>query len=201
MSMTTKSIAEIIKERRSIRKLKKPENLTTEKVNEILKVALYTPSAFSMQSARLILLTGDENTKFWNIVKEEVKKSIPAGQDFAPTEEKLNGFSGGFGTVLYFENKETIKGMQESFPLYAGNFPKWGEQSNGMLQHSVWMLFAAEGIAASLQHYSPLIDERVKKEWNVPESWKLIAQMPFGEADEKTGDRSFLAFEEVVKVY
>ncbi|MDR1959368.1 MAG: hypothetical protein LBQ54_10080 [Planctomycetaceae bacterium] len=35
-------------------------------------------------------------------------------------------------------------------------------------------------MGASLQHYNPLIDEAVRKEWNLPESWQLIAQMPFG---------------------
>ncbi|NFV72581.1 nitroreductase, partial [Clostridium botulinum] len=36
------------------------------------------------------------------------------------------------------------------------------------------------GFGASLQHYNELIEEDVKKEWNIPNNWKLIAQMPFG---------------------
>ena len=39
MSMNSKSIADAIKERRSIRNLKKPENMTKEKIEEILKVS------------------------------------------------------------------------------------------------------------------------------------------------------------------
>ena len=109
MSMNSKSIAETIKERRSIRNLKKPENLTKEKIDEILKTALYTPSAFGMQSARMIVLRGEDNKKLWNIAKEEVKKTLPAGQDFGPTEDKLNGFSNGYGTILFFEEQNTVK--------------------------------------------------------------------------------------------
>ena len=175
MSMNSKSIAEAIKERRSIRNLKKPENLTKEKVEEILKVALYTPSAFGMQSARMVVLTEDENKKFWELAKTEVKKTMPAGQDFRPTEDKLNGF--------------------------AANFPVWAEQANGMLQYAVWLLLHTEGLAASLQHYNPLVDASVKQEWNIPDTWRLRAQMPFGLADETPGDRSFLDFGEVVKFY
>ena len=201
MSMNSKSIADAIKERRSIRNLKKPENLTKEKIEEILKVALYTPSAFSMQSARMIVLTGDENKKLWDIAKAEVKKTLPEGQDFKPTEDKLNGFAAGFGTILFFEEDTTVKNMQDNFSLYADNFPVWAEQANGMLQHSVWMLLHTEGLAASLQHYNPLIDASVKKEWNVPSTWRLRAQMPFGAADEVPGDRKFLDFSEVVKLY
>jgi predicted oxidoreductase (fatty acid repression mutant protein) len=201
MSMNSKSIADAIKERRSIRNLKKPENLTKEKVEEILKVALYTPSAFGMQSARMVVVTGDENKKFWEIAKAEVKKSMPAEQDFKPTEDKLNGFASGYGTILFFEEDSTVKNMQNNFSLYADNFPVWAEQANGMLQHSVWLLLYTEGLAASLQHYNPLVDEKVKEEWNIPGTWRLRAQMPFGLADETPGDRSFLDFEEVVKYY
>ena len=36
------------------------------------------------------------------------------------------------------------------------------------------------GMGASLQHYNPLIDDEVRKAWNLPGDWKLVAQMPFG---------------------
>ena len=144
MSMNSKSIADAIKERRSIRNLKKPENLTKEKIEEILKVALHTPSAFGMQSARMIVVTGDENKKLWDIAKAEVKKTLPEGQDFKPTEDKLNGFASGFGTVMFFEEDTTTKNMQDNFSLYADNFPVWAEQANGMLQYAVWMLLHTE---------------------------------------------------------
>lgn len=201
MSMNSKSIADAIKERRSIRNLKKPENLTKEKVDEILKTALYTPSAFGMQSARMIVLTGEDNKKLWNIAKEEVKKTLPEGQDFKPTEDKLNGFSNGYGTILFFEEEKTVKDMQNNFSLYADNFPAWAEQANGMLQYAVWLLLYTEGLGASLQHYNPLIDNAVKAAWNVSSTWKLRAQMPFGTPDETAGDRSFLPYDEIVKFY
>ena len=73
--------------------------MTKEKIEEILKVALYTPSAFGMQSARMIVVTGDENKKLWDIAKAEVKKTLPEGQDFKPTEDKLNGFAAGFDSL------------------------------------------------------------------------------------------------------
>ena len=201
MSMNSKSIADAIKERRSIRNLKKPENLTKEKLDEILKTALYTPSAFGMQSARMIVLTGEDNKKLWNITKEEVKKTFSEGQDFRPTEDKLNGFSNGYGTILFFEEENTVKGMQDNFLLYADNFPVWAEQANGMLQYAVWLLLYTEGLGASLQHYNPLIDNAVKAAWNVSGTWKLRAQMPFGTPDETAGERSFLPYDEVVKFY
>ena len=40
---------------------------------------------------------------------------------------------------------------------------------------------AEAGIGANIQHYNPVIDERVAKEWNIPTNLVLRAQMPFGE--------------------
>ncbi len=53
-------------------------------------------------------------------------------------------------------------------------------QSAGMLQYAVWTALSTEGMGASLQHYNPIIDAEVAQVFNVPKSWKLIAQMPFG---------------------
>jgi predicted oxidoreductase (fatty acid repression mutant protein) len=70
--------------------------------------------------------------------------------------------------------------MQEQFPRYAENFTGWSRQANGMLQFNVWSNLRGLGIGASLQHYNPVIDEAVAELLEIPESWELIAQMPFG---------------------
>ncbi|GIP37005.1 hypothetical protein J31TS4_02850 [Paenibacillus sp. J31TS4] len=84
-----------------------------------------------------------------------------------------------------------LQGLQEQFPSYKDNFPVWSQQSNGMLQFVVWTSLELEGLGASLQHYNPLIDEKVAAEWNLPESWKLIAQMPFGKPTAEPGEKEF----------
>lgn len=38
-------------------------------------------------------------------------------------------------------------------------------------------------LGAHLQHYNPIIDERVRKEWNVPLNYHLTAQMVFGKIE------------------
>ena len=52
--------------------------------------------------------------------------------------------------------------------------------ANGMMQFAVWTALTDLGLGVNLQHYNPVIDETVKKMFGVPDSWKLIAQMPFG---------------------
>jgi predicted oxidoreductase (fatty acid repression mutant protein) len=58
-----------------------------------------------------------------------------------------------------------------------------------------------EGLGASLQHYNPIIDEAVKKQWNLPADWELIAQMPFGKPTAAAGEKQFLPLEDRVKIF
>ena len=51
---------------------------------------------------------------------------------------------------------------------------------------------AEQGIGASLQHYNPLIDDDIKKEFDLPAEWTLRAQMPFGSIEAPAGDKEFL---------
>jgi len=70
-----------------------------------------------------------------------------------------------------------------------------------MLQFAIWTALEIEGFGATLQHYNPLIDEKVRKEWDVPENWKLTAQMPFGKPVVLAGEKEFQPLENRVKIY
>jgi uncharacterized protein len=70
-----------------------------------------------------------------------------------------------------------------------------------MLQYIVWAELEAEGLGASLQHYNPLIDGLVKERWGIPDSWRLMAQMPFGAPLEPPDEKEFLPVEGRVKVF
>jgi predicted oxidoreductase (fatty acid repression mutant protein) len=166
----------------------------------VSQAVLHSPSAFNSQSARVLVLFGKEHEKFWNFAKEALRKIVPA-ESFEPTEAKIDSFKAGYGSVLYFEDQNVVKGLQEQFPAYAANFPLWSNHSAGMLQLVVWTALEEAGLGASLQHYSPLIDDDVRREWNVPESWTLLAQMPFGKPVADPGEKQFSPIEDRMKVY
>ncbi len=191
-----------IQTRRSFYAITSESLISDQAIENIVKEAVkHTPSPFNSCSSRVLLLLCDQHKKFWEIVKEEVKKVAPV-EAFAATEEKINNsFAAGYGTVLFFEEMKVIKGLQEQFPLYKDNFPIWSDHSGGMLQFVVWTALELEGFGASLQHYNPLIDARIKKEWNAPDSWRLLAQMPFGKPLAQPGAKEFGPLNERVKVY
>jgi predicted oxidoreductase (fatty acid repression mutant protein) len=195
------SYLEAIKKRRTQYALGKDLPLAQADVTALIKESVrHAPSSFNSQSSRAAILFGAQSVKFWNLVKEALRKIVPA-EAFAQTAQKLDSFAAGAGTVLFFEDQDVVKGLQERFALYADNFPIWSEHSSGIAQYAVWTALANAGIGASLQHYNPIVDEAVQKEWNVPASWKLRAQMPFGSNQAPIGDKAFMEDDKRFRVF
>ena len=190
-----------VKNRRTYYSISKESPVSDAKIQELIAHAVkHAPTAFNSQSSRVVLLLGKHQNKLWEITREALRKIVPIGQ-FAATDEKITSFSNGYGTVLYFEDQPTIKDLQDKFPLYAANFPIWSNHASGILQFVIWTALEDEGFGASLQHYAPVIEEEVKKEWNIPSEWKLIAQMPFGKPTAPPGDKDFMPLEERFKTF
>ena len=197
----SKNFYEALKERRSIYAISKETTVSNERIQEVINEAvLHTPSAFNSQSARVVVLFGENHNKLWDITEASLKKIVPE-ENFAPTKEKIDSFRNGYASVLFFEDQNVVKNLQEQFSLYKDIFPVWSQQSSGMLQYVIWTSLAVEGLGASLQHYNELIEEDVAKEWNIPSGWKLVAQMPFGKPVAGAGEKEFLPLDERVKTY
>ncbi|GAB6085220.1 nitroreductase family protein [Alkaliphilus crotonatoxidans] len=190
-----------VEKRRSYYGISKETVVSDERLLEIIEFAVkHTPSAFNSQSGRVVVLLGENHDQLWDITTETLRKIVPA-DNFQSTADKMKSFKDGYGTVLFFEDESIIKGLQEKFSLYKDNFPIWAQHATGMIQYVVWTALTSEGFGASLQHYNPLIDEEVKKKWGIPETWKLIAQMPFGKPTAEPGDKSFEPLDKRIKVF
>lgn len=197
----TKNFYEAIEERRSYYRLSKDKVVSDDKIKEIIEHAVkYTPSAFNSQTARVVLLLDKHHTKLWDITKEALRKIVPADK-FSSTEEKINSFNAGYGTVVFFEDHNIVENLQKKFPTYKDNFPIWSKESSGMHQFNIWTSLELQGYGASLQHYNELIEEEVKKEWNIPGGWKMRAQMPFGKPRSHPGEKEFKPLEDRIIVY
>eukprot|EP00026_Physarum_polycephalum_P015410 Phypoly_transcript_16082.p1 GENE.Phypoly_transcript_16082~~Phypoly_transcript_16082.p1 ORF type:complete len:232 (+),score=37.90 Phypoly_transcript_16082:128-823(+) len=178
-----------------------PEGVTEDKIEDIVKqLVLNVPSAFNSQSTRIVVLFQKEHEKLWDFTTEILKAIVPAS-DFPNTEKRLGGFKAGYGTILFFEETLAVKKLQESFPRYQDKFPDWSQHTNAMHQFAIWTALESEGLGASLQHYNPLIDTKVKAEWNIPATWSLVAQMPFGKPTGQPNEKTTQPVEERLKVY
>ncbi|MDF2891833.1 MAG: hypothetical protein K0R80_2200 [Clostridia bacterium] len=197
----SKDFRSAVQDRRTIYGLSKDVSISNEKILDIVEhVVKYSPTAFNSQSGRAVVLLGNHHDKLWDISKEVLRKMIPEDK-FGPTEDKISSFQNAYGTILYFEDQSIVEGLQQQFPTYKDNFPIWSQQSSGMLQLVIWTELEIEGLGASLQHYNPIIDDEVRKEWIIPSNWKLIAQMPFGAPTVKPDEKQFQPLEERMKVF
>ena len=70
-----KNLKDAIQDRRSYYQLKITSPVSEDEIQAIIEhVLLYAPSAFHSQSARMVLLLGDNHTKLWEITKAEFMK-------------------------------------------------------------------------------------------------------------------------------
>jgi len=190
-----------IVQRRSRYAISAKTPIAQDKIEEIVKYALKNvPSAFNSQTQRVVLTFGENHQKVWNAAKD-ILKGMLKPEAYKVTEAKLNGFAAGYGTVLFYEDQATVEALQKKFPSYSANFPLWSQQASGMLQYVIWTAFASEGLGATLQHYSPLIDAKVAEDFGVPPSWKLIAQMPFGAPVAEPDPKEFMPLEQRIKIF
>lgn len=167
------SIVDAVKKRRSVYDLNKKLPVSEDQIVKLIcDLTELVPDAFNMKSQQVVVALGDKQNALWDTIDDVFGGKV--------AREKIDGFKAAAGTVLYFYDEAVVKKYQEDFSLYAANFPIWAQQSNGMLQFSIWAGLRELGIGANVQHYNPVIDNAVKKLFNVPENFVLVAQMPFG---------------------
>ncbi|WKT71954.1 MULTISPECIES: nitroreductase family protein [Acinetobacter] len=193
---------DLITKRRTIYAIGKNVEQSPEYLTDLIQNAIkQSPSSFNSQSSRAVILFNSEHEKFWGFVADKLKSYAKDEESAAKTTAKMATFAAGTGTVLFFEDQNVVKGLQEQFPSYAENFPIWAEHSTAIAQFSTWTALHTEGLGASLQHYNPIVDEQVHAEWDIPENWKLRAQLVFGSVEGEARAKDYLEDDQRFKVF
>jgi len=204
--IVTTSFSEATQNRRSIRALEARTTVPDSTITKLAQAAILTvPSAFDNQSARLTVLLGDDHRKLWAITADYLQAKIGEKRWNEGTSDRIAGFANAYGTILFWDDQSCAVAMKENSPdIYKDQTDEWVQQSNGMHQYYLWVALEALGLGANLQHYNPLIDDEVKRTWDVPGDWKLKAQMVFGVPKEgsELGEKvQKVAVEERVRVF
>jgi hypothetical protein len=96
---STKAFFDVVKTRRTYYQLNNKAPIPDSEIIELAReTVLHVPSSFNSQSARLVVLLKKDHERFWDLVAAALKPLVPADQ-FPKTEQKLNGFKAGYGTV------------------------------------------------------------------------------------------------------
>jgi len=196
------TLQQLAEKRRSIYALSNQLPVANDEIVKIVEHAiLHTPSSFNSQSTRIVVLFGDDHRKLWDMTEDTLREIVGDEEKFKSTKERVNGFRNGAGTVLFFEDQAVVRGMQEAAPLYADNFPIWASQTSAMHQYVIWTALASIDVGANLQHYNPVIDQKVTSAWDIDKDWTLNAQLVFGTIEQPAGEKAFKPVEERMKVF
>ena len=196
-----KDFLELIRGRRSVYALNTNTAVSQKQIMNVIERCVYeAPSAFNSQSPRIVVLFKDSSKKFWNLTMDSLRKVIPP-EKFGPTEEKINAFMQGVGTILFYDDDKITQDLQEKFPTYKALFPQWAEHNNAILQYMVWAALTELGVGANLQHYNPLVDEMAATSFDIPKNWRLIAQLNFGAVVRPADEKSHEPLKDRIKVF
>ncbi|KAK2838285.1 hypothetical protein FQN49_006433 [Arthroderma sp. PD_2] len=204
---STDTFIELAKARRSIYTLSNASTVPDSQIEKLVHDAiLHVPSSFNTQTTRLVLLLQDENQKFWDVVAGVYETMVangtfPEDKWKSGTKPKLDSMRAGYGTILFYEDPTVIPGLCEKFPQYKDQFPIWAHHSNAMHQYFLWTTLESLGLGASLQHYNPIIDEKVAETFSLPSEWMLVAQMPFGVPTASPKEKTFDPVEPRIRVF
>jgi len=187
-----KKFIDILEKRRSIYELTDKLPISKTAIENLVKGAVrLSPSAFNSQTSRVVFLWALEKEHFWTDV-EEALRPLTSAKNFPTTQDKIAGFRRAAGVFLFFEDTDIVSALQENFPLYADNFPWYSEQSTGIAAVNSWSALAEVGIGANLQHYNPVVDEKVAKNWQIPSNWKLKGQLVVGGIAKDPSEKEFM---------
>ena len=193
--------SDILNTRRSIYILNKQLPIAEAKViDRIKEVISLSPTAFMMQDIQAIILTGDNHRKLWDEIVHDTLKGIVPPEAFKRTEVKLNTFSQGAGTILLFRNLDVIEQTKRDFATYAHEVDSWSWQNLGIVLVNIWNSLAEVNVGANIQHYNPLIDDKVKATWSVPDNLQLVGQMVYGGIASRPGVKARKSGDELVRI-
>ncbi|GKT02579.1 nitroreductase family protein [Furfurilactobacillus sp. WILCCON 0119] len=195
-------LLDLMKQRRSVYNLGKDVKLSQDELTTIVQdIVKEAPSAFNSQTTRVVFAYGESHNKVWQIVEDTLEKIVPADQ-FEGTKAKIeNSFKAGYGTLLWFTEMDTVANLAEQYPAIGESFGDWSEQHVGNAQFAVWTALAENGVGASIQHYNPLIDDAIKEAFNIPASWRLRSEMPFGSVETMPEDKDYMATDDRFKIF
>lgn len=183
--MQQRSFLEAVANRRSCYRLGPNRPISEDRVIELVDATLRTmPSAFNTQSTRIVILFGAHHKTLWKLVLEALHALLPP-EAFENSREKVEtSFAAGWGTLLFYEDMAVIDAAKRTYATYADQMECYAEHTSAMHQLALWTLLEEAGLGASLQHYNPLIEERVARQWSIHPTWRMVAQMPFGSIDQ-----------------
>lgn len=192
---------DLVKKRRTSYAIGNNTELSNKEIlDRIREVAREVPSASNSQTTRLVVLFGEDNVKLWDHILD-VQKNVLEGAMWDMFSGVMEGAKGGVGTVLFFEDRDTVEGAlgkNERAEIYK-------QHNNANTQYAIWLALTELDLGGSLQHmnvgFEQGFDKSVREMFDLPASYEMIAQMPFGSIEGEASDKEYIDDNERVRVF
>lgn len=183
---------QVIKDRRSIYAIgNNSEHSIEDIVASIRETQKDVPTAFNSQTSRLVILNGESNTKFWDLILE-VQESVLDKATWDFMSPIMHGAKNGIGTVLFFEDRDAVAKM----PTQGARTEAYKQNNSANSQYATWLALAEMNLGGSLQHfnvgYEQGFDKAIREMFNLPDSYELIAQLPFGSIEQAADAKDYM---------
>lgn len=193
--------SELLESRRSVYNLGKETDLSQEEIVTGIRHAVHnTPSAFNSQTSRVVVLFDEAKTKFWDHVYETQKDLLPEqSKDFLLGAIE-NARDEALGTALVFEDHEALDQM----PSNETRTNVYKDQNSAMVHYAIWLRLKELNLGASLQHfnlgYEQGFDAETRKLFDLPDTYELVAELPFGSIKEPAQEKDHIDTHKEVQV-
>lgn len=171
-------LIDLLTRRRSIRRLRDGP-LPAAALGRVLAAAHLAPAAYNRPPWHVAAIR-ERRGAFWSLVEAAFRDRLE-GERLARYLGRLDGFRGGVGAVLVYEDRSVAAELPGSWGIGPDEARAFAEQALGMVQLTLWLAVVAEGLATSLQHWEALIEEPVAAFLALPtDRYRLAAVMPIG---------------------
>lgn len=179
------NLLELMKKRRSTYAIGQNTDLSHDEITAALReTAVEVPTAFNAQSQRLAVVYGDLNKKVWEIIYDAAKTFVAPDQLEAMEAVYKNPLNG-IGTILFFEDREAV---ENNIPANAERSQTYKLDGSANSQLTAWLTLTELGLGATLQHhnigYENGFDNAFRELLDLPDSYELVAEMPFGSIEQ-----------------
>lgn len=183
---------DLVKQRRTQYAIGNNTELSNEEISDrILEVAREIPSASNSQTTRLVVVFGDKHVELWDHILD-VQKGVMQGQMWEMMSGVMEGAKAGVGTVLFFEDLDAVAAM----PAQGAREEAYKQNNSANNQYAIWLALTDLGLGGSLQHmnigHEQGFDKSVLELLDLPESYEMIAQMPFGSIESTPADKEYI---------
>ncbi|WP_195853402.1 nitroreductase family protein [Aerococcus urinae] len=194
-------LKDLAAKRRSIYHIGKNTDHSAKEIVDALQAVLKdVPTAFNSQTSRIVIAFGDKHQALWDEIYQ-VQEGVLEGDMWEQMSGVIQGAKEGLGTILFFEDLNEVENM----PANPERSTAYKENNNANHQYAAWLTLAELDLGATLQQfnigYEQGFDKSIRQMFDLPDSYAMLAQMPFGSIETPAGDKDYIDQDEKVRVY